>query len=234
MDLDLPAIAAYIMPAVPLLPSDLGFLFGTRHGVEEFCVATHALWKRGMFRMLLVSGGVTPGDTRAEAQVIAARLVELGVPPGVIVLEPVATNTGENVILGRAAVAARMDLTEVRSILVIGKACSTRRYLMTIERHWPGLVLSSCPVNYFGVALECWHEHAEFRGRVLAEYEKIPAYLARGFLSELAGYAPYPGNPGTGAHGGPMLAASPPCGRGELQPGTDPACSRITSNRAAP
>jgi uncharacterized SAM-binding protein YcdF (DUF218 family) len=195
MDLDLSAIGAYIMPEVPLLPSDVGFLFGTRHGVEEFCVATHALWDRGMFRMLLVSGGVTPGDARPEAEVIAARLVELGVPRTAIVLEPFATNTGENVILGRRALAARMDLAEVRSILVIGKACSTRRYLMTLERHWPGLVLSSCPVNYFGIAVDCWHEHAEFRARVLAEYEKIPDYLERGFLSELVGYATYPREP---------------------------------------
>ena len=192
MDRDLSAIAAYIMPAVPLLASDVGFLFGTRHGVEEFCIATHALWDRGMFRILLVSGGVTPGDARSEAEVIATRLVELGIPRTVIVLEPIAANTGENVILGRAALSARIDLAEVRSILVIGKACSTRRYLMTLERHWPGLVLSSCPVNYFGVADDCWHEHAEFRARVLSEYEKIPGYLERGFLSELAGYAPYP------------------------------------------
>ena len=185
MDLDLSAIAAYVMPELPLMPSDVGFLFGTRHGVEEFCVATYALWERGMFRLLLVSGGVTPGDPRSEAEVIAARLVELGVPRAVIVLEPIATNTGENVILGRAALADRIDLANVRSVLVIGKACSTRRYLMTIERHWPGLVLSGCPVNYFGVAVDCWHEHADFRARVLAEYEKIPGYLARGFLSEV-------------------------------------------------
>ena len=191
MDIDLPAIAAYVMPELPLLPSDLGFLFGTRHGVEEFCVATHALWERGMFRILLVSGGVTPGDARPEAEVIAARLVELGVPRTAIVVEPLATNTGENVILGRAALAARIDLADVRSLLVIGKASSTRRYLMTVERHWPGLLLSSCPINYFGVPADRWHEHAEFRARVLAEYDKIPGYLARGFLSELADYPPH-------------------------------------------
>ena len=201
MDPDLTAIAAYVMPEVPLLPSDLGFLFGTRHGVEEFCVATQALWERGMFRMLLVSGGVTPGDARPEAELIAARLVELGVPRTAIMVEPLATNTGENVILGRAALAARMDLAEVRSLLVIGKASSTRRYLMTVERHWPGLVLSSCPINYFGVPADRWHEHAEFRARVLAEYEKIPGYLARGFLKELAGYPPHGSSVGTNLAG---------------------------------
>lgn len=192
---DLAAIAAYVMPDVPPLPSSVGFLFGTRHGVEAFCVATHALWARGMFPVLVVSGGVTPGDSRPEAEVIGERLVELGMPRAALVLETASTNTGENVILGRAALAARMDLAQVGSVLAIGKACAARRYLMTLERHWPGLVLSCCPVNYFGVASDCWHEHDEFRARVLAEYDKIPGYLERGFLSELAGYAPYPRNP---------------------------------------
>lgn len=192
---DLAAIADYIMPRAPLLASDVGFLFGTRHGVEAFCAATLALWERGMFRVLLVSGGVTPGDTRSEAEVIAARLESLGLPRAIMVLETAATNTGDNVILGRAALAARMPLGEVRSVLAIGKACAARRYLMTLARHWPGLALSCCPVNYFGVADDCWHEHAEFRARVLAEYRKIPGYLDSGFLAELdeaAGYGPYP------------------------------------------
>jgi uncharacterized SAM-binding protein YcdF (DUF218 family) len=192
---DLDAIAAYIMPELPLLPSDVGFLFGTRHGVEEFCVAAHALWERGMFRVLLISGGVTPGDARPEADVITARLAELGMPRSAMIVERAATNTGENVIFGRAALAAHIDLAAVRSLLVIGKACATRRYLMTIERHWPGLTLSNCPINYFGVATDCWHQHAEFRARVLAEFDKIPGYLERGFLSELAGCSPYPRRP---------------------------------------
>ncbi|WP_020654893.1 YdcF family protein [Massilia niastensis] len=189
---DLAAISAYVMPEVPLRPSDVGFLFGTRHGVDEFCASAHALWMRGMFRVLLVSGGVTPGDRRPEAEVIAARLLALGMPRAALVLETRATNTGENVILGRAALSARLDLAQVRSVLVIGKVCATRRYLMTIERHWPGLALSACPVNYFGVEVGRWHEHREFRRRVLAEYQKIPGYLEQGFLSEVADYAPYP------------------------------------------
>jgi len=43
---DLLAISRYVMPALPLHPAKLGFLFGTRHGVDEFCRETHALWHR--------------------------------------------------------------------------------------------------------------------------------------------------------------------------------------------
>ncbi|MET0981299.1 MAG: YdcF family protein [Telluria sp.] len=189
---DLLPISRYVMPAVPLRRAALGFLFGTRHGVEEFCRETHALWQRGMFERLLVSGGATAGQARPEALVIAERLVELGVPASILILELEATNTGENVILGRCKVGEAMDLAQVDSVLVIGKVCAMRRYLMTLARHWPGVEVSACPINYFGLPVERWHEHDEFRARVLAEFHKIPHYLEQGFLRELDGHPPYP------------------------------------------
>ncbi len=182
---DLQRIADYIMPALPASPSDLGFLFGTRHGVPEFCEAAHALWRNGMFGRLLISGGVTGASPLAEADVIAEGLLKLGVPESVLILEKAATNTGENVRLGRARVAEVLDVADIRRVVVIGKICSTRRYLMTLRRHWPGLAVSVCPVNYFGVPADRWHEHEQFRARVLAEFDKIPRYLDEGFLEEI-------------------------------------------------
>lgn len=189
---DLQRIAEYIMPSFPACASDLGFLFGTRHGVPEFCDVAHGLWQNGMFGRLLVSGGRTGSSPRAEADMIAERLVGLGIPETVLILETAATNTGENVRFGRARVAEVMDLAAIRSVVVIGKICSTRRYLMTLQRHWPGLRLSVCPVNYFGIPAERWHEHEEFRARVLSEFDKIPPYLAEGFLAEINGGPEYP------------------------------------------
>lgn len=59
---DLLRISRYVMPPVPAQPSALGFLFGTRHGVEEFCQETCTLWQAGMFGKLLVSGGATASN----------------------------------------------------------------------------------------------------------------------------------------------------------------------------
>lgn len=189
---DLLSISNYVMPALPLRPAKLGFLFGTRHGVDEFCLETHTLWQRGMFKHLLISGGATAGQARPEADVIAERLIALGMPPSLLILEREATNTGQNVILGRRKVAEYLNLADIDSILVIGKVCAMRRYLMTLARHWPGVAVSACPINYFGLPAERWHEHDEFRARVLAEYDKIPHYLQQDFLRELDGHAPYP------------------------------------------
>lgn len=189
---ELKRIADYIMPSFPARVSDLGFLFGTRHGVPEFCEAAHGLWRSGMFSRLLVSGGRTGALPLAEADVIAERLMELGVPESALILETAATNTGENVRFGMARVAEMMDISAIRSVVVIGKMCSTRRYLMTLQKHWPGLSLSVAPVNYFNIPAERWHEHEEFRARVLSEFDKIPRYIAEGFLAEIDGCAEYP------------------------------------------
>jgi uncharacterized SAM-binding protein YcdF (DUF218 family) len=183
---DLSAIADYIMPDIPEQRADLGFVFGTRQGVEEFCLTAHSLWQRAMFDRLLISGGATHGQTETEAEVISERLLQMGVPPDVMILETSATNTGENVVFSRKKLAETMSLEDIKSVLVIGKICSLRRYLMTLERHWPGLVLSAAPVNFFGVGKKQWHTHPDFRARVLAEFEKIPDYLRRDFLRELA------------------------------------------------
>jgi len=189
---DLLAISNYVMPVLPLHAAKLGFLFGTRHGVEEFCIETCALWQRGMFERLLVSGGATAGQATPEALVIAERLIELGIPASILILECEAMNTGDNVILGRRKVAEQMDVNGIDSVLVIGKVCAMRRYLMTLARHWPGITVSACAINYFGLPFERWHEHDEFRARVLAEFHKIPQYLQQDFLRELDGHAPYP------------------------------------------
>jgi len=189
---DLLRISRYVMPVLPAQPSTLGFLFGTRHGVDEFCFETHALWQAGMFQRLLVSGGPTAGNPRTEAEVIAERLVALGIPASILILEPAATNTGENVLLGRARIAETIGLEHIDSLLVIGKVCAMRRYLMTLARHWPEPRLSAHPVNYFGLPAERWHEHDEFRARVLGEFGKIPGYIEQGFLREIEALGAYP------------------------------------------
>lgn len=189
---ELLSISHYVMPVLPARPSALGFVFGTRHGVAEFCRETCALWQAGMFKHLLVSGGATAGNPRAEAEVIAERLVELGLPASILILETAAANTGENVVFGRARVAETLGLDQVDSLLVIGKVCAMRRYLMTLARHWPEPRLSAHPVNYFGLPAERWHEHDEFRARVLAEFGKIPATWSRASCARSRPWAPTP------------------------------------------
>lgn len=193
MSLDtLRLISEYMMPDIAPAPSDIGFLFGTRHGVDEFCATACSLWQDRMFGKLLISGGATAGQASAEADMIAERLIAMGMPAASLIRETAATNTGENVIFGRRKIAETIDLASIKTVLVIGKVCSTRRYLMTMKRHWPEVQVSAAPVNYFGLPASRWNEHDDFRARVVGEFARIPEYLQRGFLAEVEGYPAYP------------------------------------------
>ncbi len=168
----------------PLRPADLLFVFGTRHGVDEFIAEIAELWRGRYFRWALVSGGPTLGDAETEATVLAARMVEAGVPEGIILTEHAAMNTGENVTHSLPIIDSRLGLGNIRSLIAVGKLCTSRRYLMTLERHWPEVEKMLAPVNWFGVPRSDWALHAHSRARVLAEWRKIEPYKALRFIAD--------------------------------------------------
>lgn len=178
-------IAAYVMPDVVARPSDIALVFGTRHGVEDFCREIFDLWNRRFFARLVISGGTTAGLQTVESEVMADRLVQMGLPVEMMTLECRATNTAENVIFSKDLVEETIGLGNIKSVLAIGKVCSGRRYLMTLQQHWPEVKISGYWINYFGVPKDNWHQDDVFRSRVLGEYAKIPLYLERGFIREL-------------------------------------------------
>lgn len=155
MSEDFDAIARYVMPVTPLEPADVALLFGTRHGVEEFCDETMRLWREGYFKKLIISGGCTAGQDVAEAKLIAEALLKRGMPANAMILECEALNTGDNVIFSKRLIGEEV----INSIIAIGKISSARRYLMTLARHWPGPRVMMASVNYFGVPYDAWHTH---------------------------------------------------------------------------
>ncbi|MEW7854559.1 YdcF family protein [Pseudomonas chlororaphis] len=194
---ELQAIGDYVMPEIPATRSDLALIFGTRHGVEEFCAEIATLWHAQMFLRAIVSGGQTGECSTVEARVIASRLMELGIPETALLIEPTAMNTGENVRFARALAQSQLAPEERRSVLAVGKVCSARRYLMTLRRHWPEPSISARWINYFRVDKSSWHQDPEFYARVLGEYRKIPGYIDSGLLRELEELGPYPAIPGS-------------------------------------
>jgi len=166
----------------PLFPADLLFVFGTRHGVQEFVDAISDLWRRGFFKWTIVSGGLTPGDDRTEAEVISTAIMARGVPGDVILTERSATNTGENVVLSLPILEKGIGLQNIESVIALGKHCTSIRYLMTLQRYWPEVRKTLMPVNYYGHPLEDWHRHPVSRARVLSEWRKIAPYKEAGFI----------------------------------------------------
>ena len=170
--------------ATPLRPADLLFVFGTREDVGRRVEEAVRLWREGYFRWSIVSGGITPGSNRSECDIIADAMMARGIPAEIILREDRAMNTGENVIFSLPLIEAALGRSTIRSVICLGNSWTARRYPMTLHRHWPEVAKMLLTVDSFETPLALWHTHAEFRRRVLSEWDKIEPYKAQGFIAE--------------------------------------------------
>ena len=168
----------------PLKPADLLFVFGTREDVDRRVDETHRLWREGYFRWSIVSGGMTPGSQLSECEIIKSAMVARGIPSERILEEHRATNTGENVVFSIPVIEAALGLSNIRSVICLGNSWTGRRYPMTLHRHWPEVEKMLITVDSFDTPLALWHTNAEFRRRILSEWDKIEPYKAKGFIAE--------------------------------------------------
>jgi uncharacterized SAM-binding protein YcdF (DUF218 family) len=167
-----------------LRPADLLFMFGTRVDVALRVETAARLWRQGLFRWSIVSGGVTPGSEQSECTIIKAAMAEAGIPADRILEEHDAMNTGENVVFSLPIIDAALGLQNIRSVICLGNTWTARRYPMTLHRHWPDVEKMLLTVDSFATPRALWHTDAEFRRRVLHEWDKIEPYKARGFIAE--------------------------------------------------
>lgn len=183
-DEDIARVNAEHLISTPLKPADLLFVFGQRRGDKQIAEKAVELWRRGLFRHAIVSGGATQGNPRTECSIIKDGMVTGGVPAGLILEEHRASNTGENVLFSLPLIDAALGRQNIRSVICLGKICTARRYPMTLQRHWPEVEKMLVTVNPYGAPVERWHTDAVFRERVLAEVGKIAPYKAQGFLAD--------------------------------------------------
>ncbi|MBR0856540.1 YdcF family protein [Bradyrhizobium liaoningense] len=168
----------------PLRPADLLFMFGTRVDVALRADTAARLWREGYFRWSIVSGGVTPGSEQSECAVIKAAMTAAGIPAELILEEHRAMNTGENVIFSLPIIDASLGLQNIRRVICLGNTWTARRYPMTLHRHWPEVDKMLLTVDSFATPRALWHTDAEFRRRMLHEWDKIEQYKAEGFIVE--------------------------------------------------
>jgi len=177
-------ISAMHLIDTPLKPADLLFVFGTREDVGRRVDEAARLWREGMFRWSIVSGGVTPGSALSECGIIKAAMVARGIPPERILEEHRSTNTGENVIFSLPILESALGLNNIHSVICLGNTWTARRYPMTLQRHWPEVEKMLITVDAFATPRAHWHTDPEFRIRVLCEWDKIEPYMASGFIAE--------------------------------------------------
>ena len=168
----------------PIKPADLLFVFGTRGDVSLRVDEAVRLWREGMFRWSIVSGGVTPGCGISECEIIRDAMIARGIPAEKILGEDRAMNTGENVIFSLPVIDAALGLKNIRSVICLGNSWTARRYPMTLHRHWPEVEKMLVTVDSFNTPRTLWHTDPEFSRRMLSEWDKIEPYKAKGFIAE--------------------------------------------------
>ncbi|MEV0266753.1 YdcF family protein [Streptomyces sp. NPDC050617] len=100
---------------------------------------TAELYLAGLFPTLVFTGGNSPTTAevfpRGEAVHFREHAIDLGVPAEAILLEPDATNTGQNITLAREVLAAA-GITP-STVLLVSKPYMERRSFATAGKLWP-------------------------------------------------------------------------------------------------
>ena len=126
-------------------------------GSHDIRVAEYAarLFHEGWAPYMIFSGGMAHNDDllytgwdKSEAEILADRAMERGVPQDRILLEKEAQNTGENVQFSEKI----LETEGIRydKVIAIQKPYMERRTLATIRIYWPEkeLIVSSPPISY--------------------------------------------------------------------------------------
>lgn len=183
----LKTIGAYMLIETPIARADVCIVFGCKTIERREALANHAadLYEQGYVGLIAVTGGVPDKNGVTEAAHMRDVLIKRGVPAGSILSEEQATNTGENVINTRALLEREKGKGTIQSVIGIGQMHAARRFVMTLERHWPEVKKMFTAPNYYGIPREEFYKDPVFRSEVLHEYRKIPAYRATGFIREI-------------------------------------------------
>ncbi|MFE8014460.1 YdcF family protein [Streptomyces antibioticus] len=110
-------------------------------GSHDLGVAAHSaeLYRSGLFPTLVFTGGNSPTTAkvfpRGEAVHFREHAIALGVPAEAILLEPDATNTGQNITLAREVLSATG--IHPTTLLLISKPYMERRSFATARKLWP-------------------------------------------------------------------------------------------------
>lgn len=123
-------------------------------GSHDLSVATAAAeaYKAGLVPLIVFTGANSP-TSRArfpEGEAVAYRehALGLGVPAEAILVDPNATNTGQNITYSRELLEAAG--VEVSSVLLVSKPYEQRRAYATARKLWPGveIVCASAPMEF--------------------------------------------------------------------------------------
>jgi uncharacterized SAM-binding protein YcdF (DUF218 family) len=165
-----------------LRPTDVGVGLGS----HDLGVATYTaqLFQQGMFPLIVFTGANAPTTVerfpRGEAIHYTEHAQELGVPADAIIVEPQATNTGENIVLTRAALAERGIFP--KSVTLISRPYQQRRAYATSRKIWPEVdpICASLPLP-LAEYIESIGDVDRVLNMLVGDTQRIDLFAQRGF-----------------------------------------------------
>lgn len=145
---------------------------------------TAELFHDGVSDLIVISGYKPEKLNITEADFLANRCMELGVPKESIVLEKEASNTGENILFS-AEIVKRMKPNATR-IVLIHKPFMSLRFLATAEAQWP----LQQPAFYTTCQDISFEDYGKLRGlealawEMLGDFKRMDEYVEKGYQTE--------------------------------------------------
>ncbi len=157
-------------------------------GSHDLRVADRAaeLFHAKLAPTIIMSGGLgnfTHGVfDKPEADLLADRAIELGVPPASILIENKSTNTGENVTFTRELLKIK-DMTP-DSVIAVQKPYMERRTYATIRAQWPEIkVQVTSPKLSFKHYCTSKIPEEKVISIMIGDLQRIIEYPKKGFIS---------------------------------------------------
>lgn len=181
-DADANLVWRFLAVSDPPARADVIFVFGG----ADLAVPRHAaaLFAQHYASVVLCSGRagpLTPASfAGSEAETFAQDMVARGVPNDAILIEPEATNTGQNVQFGMRTLIDHGIM--VRKALLVAKPFLMRRCIATFAKQCPNVeaIASPPPGDMRDFLDRSWDD---FVARLPAELSRLADYAERGFIA---------------------------------------------------
>ncbi|MGA4838859.1 YdcF family protein [Streptomyces sp. G45] len=158
-------------------------------GSHDLGVAAYSaeLYRAGFFPHLVFTGGNSPTTAqvfpRGEAVHFREHAIGLGVPDDAILLEPNATNTGQNIALSREVLAA--SGIHPASVLLVSKPYMERRSFATARKLWPDVeILCASEPLEFDDYLKSIGDEKLVLDMLVGDLQRVIEYPKLGFALE--------------------------------------------------
>jgi uncharacterized SAM-binding protein YcdF (DUF218 family) len=162
--------------------ADVALVFGSMSNIPAQIAAS--LYQEGIVDQIVLTGGINRKSGQLEAENHLRILLAEGIPDHKIIFESKSTNTMENVRFAREAMAEKLELALIESVVAVAKWYHSRRAVMTLKRFLPpGIRYFTVTYELHNIRRDNWWLNEVGRHCVLKEWNCIARYLEQGDLA---------------------------------------------------